>query len=81
MVQALHAMMGVDLTAIPTIGVGTALTIAAEVGLDMSAFPTARHSDRGWGGGGNPDRRRKVPAGVLAQGLAASWRWWCPWPP
>ncbi len=36
-------MMGAGLTAIPTIGVGTALTIAAEVGPDMSAFPSAQH--------------------------------------
>ncbi len=43
MAQALRGMMGVDLTAIPTIGVGTALTIAAEVGPDMSAFPSAQH--------------------------------------
>ena len=36
-------MMGVDLTAIPTIGVNTALTIAAEIGPDFSAFPSAQH--------------------------------------
>ena len=41
--QALHAMMGVDLTAIPTIGVNTALVIASEIGPDFSAFPSTQH--------------------------------------
>ena len=36
-------MMGVDLTAIPTIGTGTALTVAAEIGPDFSAFPSVQH--------------------------------------
>ena len=40
---ALHRMMGVDLTAIPTIGTGTALTVAAEIGPDFSAFPSIQH--------------------------------------
>ncbi len=40
---ALHRMMGVDLTVIPTIGTGTALTVAAEIGPEFSAFPSARH--------------------------------------
>ena len=40
---ALRAMMGVDLTAIPTIGPGTALVIASEIGPDFSAFPSAQH--------------------------------------
>ena len=40
---ALRAMLGVDLTAIPTIGVATALTIASEVGPDLSRFPSAAH--------------------------------------
>ena len=40
---ALTAMMGTDLTAIPTIGPGTALTIASEIGPDFSAFPSAQH--------------------------------------
>ena len=34
--MALHSMMGVDLTAIPTIGTGIALTIASEIGPDFS---------------------------------------------
>ena len=38
---ALRGMMGVDLTAIPTIGPGTALVIASEIGPDFSAFPSA----------------------------------------
>ncbi len=41
--QALSAMMGVDLTAIPAIGTGTALVIASEIGPDFSAFPSAQH--------------------------------------
>ena len=36
-------MLGADLTAIPTIGVETALTFAAEIGGDLSRFPSARH--------------------------------------
>ena len=43
MAVALHRMMGVDLTAIPTVGVNTALVIAAEIGPDFSAFPSAQH--------------------------------------
>ena len=35
--------MGVDLTAIPTIGVNTALVIASEIGPDFSAFPSVQH--------------------------------------
>ena len=40
---ALQAVLGVDLTAIPTIGVETALTIAAEIGPDLSRFPSSGH--------------------------------------
>lgn len=40
---ALRAMLGVDLTAIPTIGVETALTITSEVGPDLSRFPSVKH--------------------------------------
>ena len=43
MAVALHKMMGVDLTAVPTIGITTALVIAAEIGPDFSAFPSAQH--------------------------------------
>ena len=39
----LHRMLGADLTAIPTIGVETALTFAAEIGADLSRFPSAGH--------------------------------------
>lgn len=35
--------MGVDLTAIPTIGVETALVLAAEVGPNLSRFPSESH--------------------------------------
>ena len=41
--KALHHVMGVDLTAIPTIGIDTALVLAAEVGPDLSRFPTCAH--------------------------------------
>ena len=41
--RALRALLGVDLTAIPTIGVETALSLAAEVGPDLSRFPTCEH--------------------------------------
>ena len=41
--RRLKRMLGVDLMAIPTVGVETALTIAAEVGADLSRFPTAGH--------------------------------------
>ena len=40
---ALRKMMGVDLTAIPTVGPGTAPVIASEIGPDFSAFPSAQH--------------------------------------
>ena len=40
---ALRAMLGVDLTAIPTIGIETALAIASEIGPDLSRFPNAAH--------------------------------------
>lgn len=36
-------MLGVDLTAIPCIGVETALVIAAEIGSDLSRFPSSQH--------------------------------------
>lgn len=41
--QALWRVTGVDLTAIPTIGVDTALVIASEIGPDLSRFPTSQH--------------------------------------
>lgn len=41
--QALHAAMGVDLTAIPTIGIDTVLVLASEIGPDLSRFPTQAH--------------------------------------
>jgi transposase len=37
--QALYGVMGVDLTAIPTIGIETVLVIASEIGSDLSRFP------------------------------------------
>ena len=40
---SLRRMMGVDLTAIPTIGPETALVIACEIGPTLSAFPTMQH--------------------------------------
>ena len=41
--ERLQQMLGADLTAIPTVGVETALTVAAEVGADLSRFATAAH--------------------------------------
>lgn len=41
--QNLWKVMGVDLTAIPTIGADTALVIASEIGADFSRFPTSQH--------------------------------------
>ena len=43
MSRALREMMGVDLTATPTIGVNTALVIASVIGPDFSAFPSVQH--------------------------------------
>lgn len=40
---AIRRVMGVDVTAIPTIGVGTALVLASEIGPDLSRFPTCEH--------------------------------------
>ena len=41
--EALRRALGVDLTAIATIGTETALTIAAEIGPDLSRFPSCEH--------------------------------------
>lgn len=41
--QALHAVMGVDLTAIPTLGIETVLVLASEIGSDLSRFPSEGH--------------------------------------
>ncbi|WP_053213217.1 IS110 family transposase [Pseudomonas sp. Q12-87] len=41
--QALIKVMGVDLTAIPTIGIDIALVLASELGPDLSRFPTSQH--------------------------------------
>jgi transposase len=39
----LHRMLGVDLTAIPTIGLETALAVASELGSDLSRFASCAH--------------------------------------
>jgi hypothetical protein len=39
----LKQLTGVDLTAIPSIGASTALTIVSEIGLDMSRWRSAKH--------------------------------------
>jgi transposase len=39
----LFRALGVDLTAIPGIDVGTALVILSEIGVDVSRFPTEKH--------------------------------------
>lgn len=41
--QALCVALGVDLCAIPTIGIDTALVLAGEVGPELSRFPSERH--------------------------------------
>lgn len=41
--QMLWRIMGVDLTAIPTLGVDTALILASEIGPDLSRFSTSAH--------------------------------------
>jgi len=40
--QALHIAMGVDLCAIPTIGLETVLVLASEIGADLSRFPSEK---------------------------------------
>lgn len=39
----MRCALGVDLTAIPTVGTETALTIAAEIGPDLSRFASCEH--------------------------------------
>ena len=59
---ALRKMMGVDLTAIPTVGPGTALVIASEIGPDFSAFPSASALLLlACARAGNQDQRRQEP--------------------
>ena len=41
--QALYAVLGVDLTAVPTLGIETVLVIAGEIGPDLSRFPSSGH--------------------------------------
>ncbi len=41
--RALIQVLGVDLTAIPTIGIDTVLVVAGEIGPDLSRFPTCGH--------------------------------------
>ena len=41
--RALVQALGVDLTAIPTIALETAMVVAAEIGPDLSRFPTCEH--------------------------------------
>lgn len=41
--RALNKVMGVDLTAILTVGIDTALVLASELGPDLSRFPTSQH--------------------------------------
>ncbi|MGH8192519.1 MAG: transposase [Rhodanobacteraceae bacterium] len=42
--RALYQVLGVDLTAIPTIALETTLIIAAEIGPDLTRFPSSEHS-------------------------------------
>ena len=41
--QALYAVLGVDLTAVPTLGIETVLVVASEIGPDLSRFPSSGH--------------------------------------
>lgn len=41
--RALQGLLGVDLTAIPTIALDTALVLAGEIGPDLGRFPTCAH--------------------------------------
>lgn len=41
--ELMYQVMGVDLTAIPTIDVDTAMVIMSELGTDWSCFPTCEH--------------------------------------
>lgn len=41
--RALYAVLGVDLTAVPTLGIETVLVIASEIGPDLSRFPSSGH--------------------------------------
>jgi len=41
--QALYSVLGVDLTAVPTLGIETVLVIASEIGPDLSRFPSSGH--------------------------------------
>ncbi len=43
MKATLHQMLGVNLTAIPAIGLETALMVASELGADLSRFPDSGH--------------------------------------
>lgn len=40
---AMHRVLGVDLTQIPTIGLETALVVCSEIGPDLSSFPDSPH--------------------------------------
>ncbi len=79
--QAPRGMMGAGLAAIPAIGVGTALTIAAEAGPGMPAFPSARHPAPGWGWRREPGPSAAGPCRAARQRWPAGWRRPRPWPP
>jgi len=75
---SLKRLMGVDLTAIPTIGVETALVIASEIGPDLSRFPSCQHfcswltlapPTRISGGKPLPGRKGRSPVNVAGQAL------------
>ena len=81
MAEALRGMMGAGLTAVPTIGVGTALTIAAEVGPDMSAFPSAQHPAPGRGWRREPGSAAESPCRGARPRSSTGSRRPRPWPP
>jgi len=41
--QALCAVLGLDLTVVPTLGIETVLVVASEIGPDLSRFPSSNH--------------------------------------
>jgi len=75
---SLKRLMGVDLTAIPTIGIETALVVASEIGPDLSRFPSCQHfcswltlapPTRISGGKSLPGRSGPQPVNVAGQAL------------
>ena len=72
--------LGVDLTLIEGIDVGTALVILAEIGVDVSRFPTEKHFASWLRLCPPQDESNKTKsAAVIARGRTES-PWLCGWP-